>query len=116
MMGKRQELDKALREATAYHEAGHAIAAWRRRITLRSVSIIKGDDSHGRIIFSNPRFRGAEPTERWAEGRIVTALAGPLAQRRYAARTLGGWHGQGDFQFASELALRVQGSGALATA
>jgi ATP-dependent Zn protease len=60
--------------ATAYHEAGHAIAAWRQHISIKSVSIKREVESHGRLIFRDPRMRGAM-SEAWAERRIVVALA-----------------------------------------
>ena len=105
------------REATAYHEAGHAVAAWRRRIAIKAVTIRpERGQYHGAVLFRSSRFPGLDPSEQWAERRIVAALAGPLAQRRFAPRTVRGWHSEADYQFAAELALRTQGSGKLATA
>jgi len=104
------------REATAYHEAGHAIAAWRCRVRIKSVTIRPAaGEYHGRLLFRSIR-TPQDMSERWAERHIVTALAGPLAQRKFAPRSTRGWHSQGDYQWACELALRAQGSGALATA
>ena len=50
------------------------------------------------------------------EAQITVALAGPIAQRRFLPRSVRGWHSEGDYQGAAELALRLQGSGELATA
>ena len=38
-------------KATAYHEAGHAVAAYNCRIAFTEVSIIPNDDTNGRITF-----------------------------------------------------------------
>lgn len=104
------------REAIAYHEAGHAVVAWRKRIAIRSVSIAREVESHGRVTFAKLGRVRPEAFDRWAERHIATALAGPLAQRRRMPASVRGWHGQGDFRFCTEMALRMQGSGELATA
>lgn len=109
-------------EATAYHEAGHAIAAWRKKIAIKDVSIVGGEGFDGRVRYKNPRGifdLGAADQGKVrlkTEALIAVSLAGPLAQRKFAPRTVRGWHGQGDYEKASELALRLQGSGDLATA
>lgn len=107
-------------EVTAYHEAGHAIAAWRQRIAISSVTIKPGEDYSGRLLFGRSRTPNLdEATDRarlWSERRIITALAGPIAQRKYRPSSVRGWHAREDYHVAADLALHIQGSGKLATA
>ena len=37
------------RERTAYHEAGHAVANYHLRLSIKKISIIQEDDSLGRV-------------------------------------------------------------------
>src|SRR4051794_557029 len=75
--------------ATAYHEAGHAVAAWRLRARLRTASIVPGDNYLG--YFRNPsprRLRGFEQDDsargRWyAQRDILICMAGPIAESRF---------------------------------
>lgn len=92
-------------EAIAYHEAGHAIAAWRLlngRNRVHRVSIVRDDDSLGQINHA-PLLRGIQldvddspRAQRKAEDLMLVCLAGPAAQCKYNPRTVRHYHGAGD--------------------
>ena len=42
-------LREAARRATAYHEAGHAVAAWSLGAEIRKASIVPEDGSYGSV-------------------------------------------------------------------
>jgi hypothetical protein len=81
------------REGTAYHEAGHAVAALELGFRLKRVSINEGDDHFGTC-------EGHEPpswlqsdgsvnarTRSWIERRIMGLLAGSVAEKRFTGRS-----------------------------
>lgn len=75
--------------ATAFHEAGHAVAAWKLGVPFRAVSVIPGEN------YSLGRIEG-EPWPKWFQSdrdssprvirlckkHVVIASAGPVAQQR----------------------------------
>ena len=77
------------RNATAYHEAGHAVAAIESRVRLSSVSIIPDDESYGHCTYSIPwleRSPEIENVYKWRyrlENLAVVALSGVAAQELY---------------------------------
>ena len=82
-------------EATAYHEAGHAVAAIEMGFKVSSVSIQPDEFSHGRTVHNNPLYRmnlnSHEHSDRLrlrVERAVIIALAGPEAQQRYNPRTI----------------------------
>jgi len=105
---------------TAYHEAGHAVATWTLGVKLGTVTIDRDGDAlgsatHGRILTrrdidafqfgSLDRFTG----EANALRQSIIALAGIVAQRRYAPRSVRRWHGRGDRETFNLIADRVVG-------
>jgi len=76
-------------QATAYHEAGHAVAAFYVERAFTNISIEEDEDSFGRVIRRAPGewFRpDAEVdgrTRRRIEQDIMIGLAGPLAEERF---------------------------------
>ncbi len=99
---------KAL-QLTAYHEAGHAVAAWHVRLTSKHLSIIPDDSSAGRH-FPGPYFPGVNPEfddspkcQRRLENKALVCLAGPAAQRRFSPRGYRWVHGDTDYRHAVEL-------------
>lgn len=72
---------------TAYHEAGHAVAAWALGARLHRVTITPGQDYAGRVsrnrslpestLYGNPDYARLR-----MEREIKIALAGAIAQRR----------------------------------
>jgi hypothetical protein len=75
-------------EATAYHEAGHAVVAFEVGRGVQLVTIIPEGDAEGRV--RKYRLRGFHPdyetdgrTTRRLEQEIMISLAGGLAEARY---------------------------------
>jgi hypothetical protein len=101
--------------ATAFHEAGHVVAAWRQGVRVYRVTIVPTDGFMGRIdhqtvlrgnrldLNSSDRVRGN------ADRRIIICLAGPEAQRRHRPCSWRAWHGRDDHTTAVDLALRMHG-------
>jgi len=65
------------REITAYHEAGHAVAALALGRPVAWVSIRPGRKYLGVCLFGKSVFR---PSEDWLEREAMIALAGPAAE------------------------------------
>ena len=70
-------------EATAYHEAGHAVIALALGRSIQRVSILPGREWLGRCEFRKERVR---PTEDWLEREILIALAGLAAEARHTGQ------------------------------
>ena len=94
----------AKRLGTAYHESGHAVAAWSLGCDLHWASIVPDGRSKGRLAYDNPCCRiepnewppagfAADPGDQNAAmmklimDYIMILLAGPLAQRRHNPRS-----------------------------
>jgi hypothetical protein len=90
-------MNKRSKQTTAFHEAGHAIAAILLDIGLESVSIVPDGRSNGRVIYADtePEIIAAwdsgdrhDPrVAQWAERTAIVSLAGGMAQRRFAPRS-----------------------------
>jgi ATP-dependent Zn protease len=70
-------------EATAYHEAGHAVAALALDRPVVKVSIQPDRDRLGICFFGKPVFR---PSQDWLEREILIALAGMAAEARHTGQ------------------------------
>lgn len=116
-----QDLVEAERRATAHHEAGHAVIVWRLHLGMPefvSIRIDEKDDTSGRIVYDcRVEFDGDDDdqTHRCAEKMALAALAGPAAQLRYAPGSYDhdwqGVHwGRGDYDIASDIVFRLNGS------
>jgi hypothetical protein len=109
-------------EASAYHESGHAVAAWKLGYRSIRASITAGDESAGEVRHESPlpsdqvEFDGSELARLRVERIIIIRLAGPIAQKRYRRTSWRRWHGGADHAVAADLALRVCGSGEIASA
>src|SRR5947209_7847277 len=66
-------------EATAYHEAGHAVAALALGRPVHRVSILPDREHLGWCAFGKSVFR---PSEDWLEREILISLAGIAAERQ----------------------------------
>jgi len=87
-------------EATAYHEAGHAVVALELGRPVAYVSALPGRLFLGTCAFGKPVFR---PSEDWLEREMLIALAGPAAEARHTGVYC--WEGGGrDLAFAESLA------------
>ena len=112
------KLSKATEEATAYHEAGHAVVALRvgLRIGRRGVSILPGEGSAGTahvlptIRGSPVSVDGAARFHRVAEKHAMVCLAGDLAQAHYRRSSWRTHHGSQDRQQAIALVSRIVSS------
>ncbi|MGC2161247.1 MAG: hypothetical protein WA634_05010 [Silvibacterium sp.] len=110
------------RTATAYHEAGHAVAAWAQGVKVLKASIIPDAETDGWVqhapVWKNVNLevdRSARAAGKIREN-IVICLAGGQAQRRYAPRSLRNWHRGSDYEGAVDLAFDYCGSEASASA
>jgi hypothetical protein len=66
---------------TAYHEGGHSVVAIELKIPFTKVDIIEDDTGVGHIHYKS---HTDARTVDWLERRIIVALAGGMAERRYA--------------------------------
>jgi len=90
-------------EATAYHEAGHVIAAWQFRRHISLVTIKPDEDSVGSTFanlvkgIANLDCGDVSPAvQRRVENYAIIHLAGPAAQRKYNARSVRLHHRESD--------------------
>lgn len=89
----RAERERRSLEATAYHEAGHAVASLALGRGVRRVSIVPDlaagtlglATNHGLPSF-RPDVRDDAPTQAKAEREILILLAGPAAEERFTGR------------------------------
>jgi hypothetical protein len=62
------KITKAL-QATAYHEAGHAVAAWYLGAGVESASIVPDDDTTGRVYYERHPLEGIDINLPWLARR-----------------------------------------------
>src|ERR1700687_5011540 len=67
-------------EATAYHEAGHAVVALALGRPVERVSVLPDRENLGLCEFGKSVFR---PSEDWLEREILIALGGIAAEARH---------------------------------
>ncbi|ACM30934.1 hypothetical protein Arad_14027 (plasmid) [Rhizobium rhizogenes K84] len=94
---------RELRELAAYHEAGHAVAAWTQKLTIYSVSIEGNQQDAGYMIHEDslrPSDLLFSPqsgrTRLGAERNIRVALAGEIAQKLFDPSSVEDRHGAND--------------------
>lgn len=117
--------DRARQMATAYHEAGHAVAAFYLHMPVYTATIKfdKESGSRGHVLHHNPLKRASHediyeltPKARdRIERLIMVALAGGVAQRRYNPHSYRHVHTSADHDNAVDLANRIAGDGKGAT-
>lgn len=93
-------------EATAYHEAGHAIVALDLGRPVAFVSALPGRHFLGTCAFGKAVFR---PSEDWLEREMLIALAGPAAEARHTGVYC--WEGGGRDLACAESFARQRTSG-----
>jgi ATP-dependent Zn protease len=92
-------------EATAYHEAGHAVIALALGRPVQRVSILPDREHLGQCAFRKAVFR---PSEDWLEREILIALGGIAAEARHTGHYA--WHGaHRDRQYVRRLAVQRAG-------
>lgn len=113
---------RSAREATAYHEAGHMVAAWRLGMKIRRATIIPAEDYAGKVHHESPlkginlEIDGSDRAEMKADKAVLICLAGPVTQRCFRPTSWRRHHGRSDYDLATDLALRLHGDGEMATA
>jgi hypothetical protein len=104
-------------QATAYHEAGHAVMAFKLGITFgrRGVSIDADERSEGRFWHSGRI--GGDPTVQMTdrmycniERQVMVCLAGINSQRRYRKSSVRRYHANSDYEQAIDLLFHAAGT------
>lgn len=103
------------REATAYHEAGHVVVALLEGLEIEYATIKASGHRAGHVKLRG-KTRRTTASRLKLEGLIIVALAGDIAQRRFAPRSSRSWQTTGDRRDAVDMALSICGSGESATA
>ena len=79
-------------EKTAYHEAGHAVAAFHMRRSFRYVTIEPDEESLGHVMYTKfsdsfrPDIDSDRKIRKPLEKAIITAFAGPIAEQIFSGR------------------------------
>ncbi len=99
-------MEQAPDEATAYHEAGHAIMSLALGRPVASVSVRAAREYLGTCQFGKAVFR---PSEDWLEREILISLAGLAAEARHTGAYA--WDAASrDHDYAEDLALQRAGN------
>ncbi len=117
--GPRNEGDSPMRItkallSTAYHEAGHAVAAQHSNVSVESVTIVPSEDSKGVVKHHNPVWglnleSGDDETIRMrCEAGIMVCFAGEIAQRRFNPRGVRRFDWEDDREQAIQLADKLE--------
>ena len=110
--------------STAYHEAGHAVAAIAQGVAVRSITIVpdKQEGYAGRVQHEdltrqvNLEADNSPLTRLRIEKQIIVFLAGAAAQRKYDRRSWRSFHSSSDYENAANLADAVSSSPAASEA
>ena len=101
--------------ATAYHEAGHALAAFVQRIRIKRVTIKPGETYSG-CMFAKPcvtssvEYDNSHKQTVRVEREVRVLLAGAAAQRRFSPHGYRHYHGESDRRGAIDLIDYITGS------
>ena len=105
------------KKSIAYHEAGHIIVYWGLTGRAPTRATIEPSIGHlGRVerksLIDKTHLDSdvSDKTRVRAEKCIMIKLAGPLAQKRYSARSIRNYHASPDWLEAADFALRLYGS------
>ena len=96
-------------EATTYHEAGHAVAAWRVGVRCKLLSTVADETSAGRHVHTpyfsgmNPEYDDSPRVQRRLENMALVCLAGPAAQRRFNPKGFRRAYARDDYHQAVDL-------------
>ena len=115
------------RAATAYHEAGHMVAAWRMRVKIHKATIVPTEIYLGCVHHESPLRRinlevdGSDRAEIKANKMVLICLVGPAAERRHnpslsLGSSLPSYHGKSDYDLAPDLAFRLASNNEVADA
>lgn len=109
-MTARAERDRRRLEATAYHEAGHAVVAVRLGVKVRSVHIIPDGDTAGACLgrpfpeWFSPDIELNAKGQDLLDREVMVLLAGAKAAKRFTGRYNHGGAAS-DYRAAAKLAL-----------
>ena len=107
---------RGARTATAYHEAGHAVVAWRLGVAVRGVSIVPDEDTSGRchhaalIRGKYPELDDSLRAVVRMQKQVMVSLAGLIAQRIHSPRSVRRYHAHTDHRAAVDVALHLTSS------
>src|SRR5262245_12780920 len=94
--------------ATAYHEAGHAVASVKLRIRMKYATIVPSDEYLGLVRNEMPSWweEGMEYDprfEKWLEKQSICTLAGGIAEQAFTGKTKSDGAGH-DFEQLADMA------------
>lgn len=107
-------------EQTAYHEAGHAVAALALNRAIRELSIVPTENSLGHLKNTKapdsfrPDINVDNRTTTWIEREVLIGLAGPAAEARHVGR-YNHLAAAGDHKMVANLASHHHGFGKVLT-
>jgi hypothetical protein len=103
--------------ATAYHEAGHAVAAVQQGIGIgrHGISIIPGKNVAGYVhvhkgFSGNPEYELTSSNRLRVERKVIVSFAGEIAQRKFRSRSVRKYHFRSDMEKALDLLTCFVGS------
>ena len=111
---------KAL-QSTAYHEAGHAVAAYRHGMKVKRLTIVPSGDalgshqSHAYFTEINLEYDSSPRAQRRAENFALVCFAGPAAQRRFNPTGYRSYHGADDVHQAIGMLIYLAGDNEILT-
>lgn len=107
------KITKAL-QSTAYHEAGHAFAAWRVGVRTKKLTIVPHADAAGTHVHEpysgiDLEYDSSPRVQRRIENMALVLYAGPAAQKRFNSKGFRRYHAGSDWSRASQLLSYVVG-------
>jgi hypothetical protein len=101
------------REMVAYHEAGHAVIAWKLHLLRKAgASIVSDGGSAGRVHTKrgrgdNPELSYSDSARLRVERSVMLSMAGIEAQRKYSPSSVRHGHGGSDRDHAIDMLMCV---------
>ena len=104
-------MNQRAKEATAYHEAGHAVVALAQRLRVEGVTIKPSKGNHGHATTSLDELKGVLMNGEVAGRRLRNqiekhmrqSLAGSMSQRRFRSSSYRSHHSRDDDEFVADL-------------
>jgi hypothetical protein len=76
-------------KATAYHEAGHIVAAFDQNVRVISADIIPIGDRNGHVKPEGSLIPKGDFLRTFIDTQIIVSLAGPVAEQMFTGRDVG---------------------------